>query len=45
MKPVLSGSGTKKKKKQYYFAETMQFTVSYIKALNTVTGYVPNRPE
>lgn len=43
MKPASSGSGTKKK--PYYLAEAMQFTIPYIKTLSSTTGNVPNIPE
>jgi len=43
MKPAPSGSGSKNKR-PYYLAEAMQFAVSYIKALNTAKGNLPNVP-
>lgn len=43
MKPAPSGSGTKKK--PYYLAEAMQFTIPFIKTLSSTTGNVPNIPE
>lgn len=43
MKPAPSGSGTKKK--PYYLAEAMQFSIPYIKTLNSTTGNIPNIPE
>lgn len=43
MKPAPSGSGMKKK--PFYLAEAMQFTIPYIKTLSLTTGNVPNIPE
>jgi len=43
MKPAPSGSRTKKK--PYYFAKAVQFTIPYIKTLCSTSGNKPNISE